>query len=54
MNDRSSAVVIGAGISGLCTAFWLRQKGFRVTVEKELSSGGRVDVALSMEGKMIA
>jgi hypothetical protein len=30
------------------------EKGFRATTEKELSSGGRVDVALETDGKRIA
>src|SRR5689334_12029277 len=34
-------VVVGAGISGLCTAWWLKQSGFRVTVlEKDAEPGG--------------
>jgi oxygen-dependent protoporphyrinogen oxidase len=36
-----SVTIIGAGISGLTVAFWLRQWGHEVTVlEKEASSGG--------------
>lgn len=36
-----SVIVIGAGISGLCAAYWLKKRGFTVTVlEKENSVGG--------------
>ncbi len=36
-----TAVVVGAGISGLCTAYWLREAGYSVTVlEKEGEPGG--------------
>ena len=36
-----SVVVVGAGISGLCVAYWLKQKGIQVTVfEKDSEVGG--------------
>ncbi|MDQ6959710.1 MAG: protoporphyrinogen oxidase, partial [Mariprofundaceae bacterium] len=36
-----SIVVIGGGISGLTTAFWLRQQGYEVTVlERDARAGG--------------
>jgi len=36
-----SIIVIGGGISGLSTAFWLRQKGYDVTVlERDARAGG--------------
>ncbi|MBI4548808.1 MAG: protoporphyrinogen oxidase [Ignavibacteriae bacterium] len=36
-----SVLIVGAGISGLCVAYWLRQKGINVTVlEKESEVGG--------------
>jgi protoporphyrinogen/coproporphyrinogen III oxidase len=42
-----SAIVIGAGISGLSTAYWLEKKGFRVTViEKESIPGGTMTTTL--------
>src|SRR5712692_2354228 len=38
-----SVVVIGAGISGLCAAYFLRQRGFQVTVvERDESAGGKI------------
>ncbi|HTK82218.1 MAG TPA: protoporphyrinogen oxidase [Bacteroidota bacterium] len=45
MEDRphanKSAVVIGAGISGLCAAYWLKKQGITVTVlERDASVGG--------------
>src|ERR1700690_3681748 len=34
-------VVVGAGISGLCVAYWLKKRGFRVTVfEADDEAGG--------------
>ena len=34
-------VVVGAGISGLCTAYWLKKRGFNVTVfETDSEPGG--------------
>ncbi|MGL4449724.1 MAG: phytoene desaturase family protein [Sarcina sp.] len=39
------AVIVGAGIGGLCTAIRLLNKGFKVTIiEKESSIGGRAGV----------
>jgi oxygen-dependent protoporphyrinogen oxidase len=36
-----SVIVVGAGVSGLTTAFWLRKAGFNVTIfEKEAWPGG--------------
>jgi protoporphyrinogen/coproporphyrinogen III oxidase len=41
MNRKTSVTVIGAGVSGLTVAFWLRRWGYDVTVlEKELYPGG--------------
>lgn len=38
---RKSVVVIGGGISGLCAAFWLKKKGYSVTVlERDPLPGG--------------
>jgi oxygen-dependent protoporphyrinogen oxidase len=39
--DRHTVVVIGAGISGLCVAYWLKQVGVEVVVfEKDSEVGG--------------
>jgi oxygen-dependent protoporphyrinogen oxidase len=41
MNSEETVVVIGAGISGLCVAHWLRKHGVNVLVlEKESHAGG--------------
>ncbi len=38
---QKSVVVIGAGISGLCVAYWLKKKGINVIVlEKDSAAGG--------------
>lgn len=43
MNPASDALVIGAGISGLATAWWLQSSGRRVTViEAESRAGGTI------------
>jgi protoporphyrinogen/coproporphyrinogen III oxidase len=41
MSEERHVVVIGAGISGLTTAYWLRRSGIEVTVlEREAAPGG--------------
>jgi oxygen-dependent protoporphyrinogen oxidase len=41
MNSEATVVVVGAGVSGLCVAHWLRKHGVNVLVlEKESHSGG--------------
>ncbi len=48
---RPTAVVIGAGIAGLSSAYDLRQAGFDVTIfEKEGFSGGRMREVNTMDG----
>ena len=32
MTEIKKAAIIGAGISGLCTAYWLKKEGFEVTI----------------------
>ncbi|MDI6767589.1 MAG: protoporphyrinogen oxidase [Bacteroidota bacterium] len=40
-SDNKSVVIIGAGISGLCVAHWLMNKGINVTIlEKDSEPGG--------------
>jgi len=46
-------VVVGGGISGLCTAFLLRKKGFRITLfEKDAAVGGTMK-SIQHEGWLI-
>ncbi|MBI3765618.1 MAG: protoporphyrinogen oxidase, partial [Ignavibacteriales bacterium] len=41
MEFNTPIVIVGAGISGLCVAHWLKQRGFRVIVmEKDSEVGG--------------
>lgn len=41
----TKAIVVGAGVGGLCTAIRLLNKGFKVTIiEKESTVGGRVNI----------
>ncbi len=41
MKNKQHVIVIGAGIIGLCSAFYLRQKGYRVSIiEKRLPGSG--------------
>jgi len=42
MNDKRTAVIIGAGIAGITTSIYLARQGFNVTVyEKNATPGGR-------------
>jgi len=46
MKQPTHVVIVGAGISGLTTAYWLRQFGLDVTVlEREASAGGTMQTA---------
>ncbi|MBI1803863.1 MAG: protoporphyrinogen oxidase [Ignavibacteriae bacterium] len=46
-SEHNSVVIIGAGISGLCVAHWLKQKGINVTVlEKDSEPGGTMKTVL--------
>lgn len=41
LKEKQTAVIIGAGISGLTVAYWLKRRGYHVTVlEKESYPGG--------------
>ncbi len=43
MSDKQRVAVVGAGISGLCTAYWLDKEGVDVTVyEKSSHIGGSI------------
>ena len=53
IGHRKSVVVIGAGISGLCVAHWLQERGFPVVVlEKDSVVGGTMKT-LHEEGWLI-
>jgi protoporphyrinogen/coproporphyrinogen III oxidase len=52
-SKRSSCIVIGGGISGLCTAYWLSQNDVDVTVlERESKPGGAMKT-VRQEGYLI-
>ena len=40
MNERHSVVIVGAGITGLATAWWLHKSGIDVCVLEDESIGG--------------
>ncbi len=43
MKKKSSVAIIGGGISGLSSAYWLKKKGFNITLfEKEKQVGGSI------------
>lgn len=51
--DSKSIVIIGAGISGLTTAYFLREKGFRVTVLEAAPEVGGTMKTLHRDGWLI-
>ncbi len=52
-NPKSSVVIVGAGISGLCVAYWLKKNGISVTLlERDASVGGTMKT-IREEGWMI-
>ena len=47
MDSKNKIVIIGAGISGLTTAYLLNKKGFDVTVlEKKKEPGGSIETVM--------
>ncbi len=49
----TGVVVIGAGISGLCTAYWLKKRGFDVTVLEQAGEPGGTMKTLRTDGWLI-
>ncbi len=44
MNDKKSVVIIGAGISGLATAYWLNKNGYDIKIlESKKEAGGAME-----------
>lgn len=44
MNDKKKIVILGAGISGLATAYWLHKAGFDVKIlESKSEAGGAIE-----------
>jgi len=52
-NNSKHIVVVGAGISGLCTAYWLKKRGFNVTVFETDSEPGGTMKTIRMDGWLI-
>ncbi|MCO6480031.1 MAG: protoporphyrinogen oxidase [Phaeodactylibacter sp.] len=53
MLKKNTAAVIGAGISGLCTAYWLQKQGFEVQVFEKGGQAGGVIVSEREDGFLI-
>ncbi len=51
--SENTAVVIGAGISGLCAAYWLKKAGFSVTVLEADSAPGGTMKTIREQGWLI-
>ncbi|HMD14027.1 MAG TPA: protoporphyrinogen oxidase, partial [Bacteroidota bacterium] len=52
-NISKHIVVVGAGISGLCTAYWLKKSGFNVTVFESDSEPGGTMKTIRKDGWLI-
>ena len=50
MSNQNRVAVIGAGISGLCTAYWLQKNGFEVQVFEKSAHAGGVIVSEQTDG----
>ncbi|MCB0562763.1 MAG: protoporphyrinogen oxidase [Phaeodactylibacter sp.] len=53
MSKLNRAAVIGAGISGLCTAYWLQKNGFEVQVFEKAAHAGGVIVSEQTDGFLV-
>ena len=52
MNTNDSIVVVGAGISGLCTAWYLRESGYKniLLLESSETAGGQIKETITSIG----
>lgn len=47
MSNKKSVVIIGAGISGLATAYWLNKNGYEITIlESKKEAGGAMETLI--------
>ena len=53
MSNQNKVAVIGAGVSGLCTAYWLQKNGFEVQVFEKTDHAGGVIVSEREKGFLI-
>jgi oxygen-dependent protoporphyrinogen oxidase len=53
MSDKKSVAVVGAGISGLCVAYWLQQQGYEVTVLEQSGHIGGSIVTEKQDGYLL-
>jgi oxygen-dependent protoporphyrinogen oxidase len=53
MNNKKSVVIIGAGISGLATAYWLNKDGFDVKILESKSDAGGAMETIREEGFLV-
>ncbi|MCB0560238.1 MAG: FAD-dependent oxidoreductase, partial [Phaeodactylibacter sp.] len=53
MSNQNRVAVIGAGISGLCTAYWLQKNGFEVQVFEQSAHAGGVIVSKQTDGFLL-
>ena len=53
LNRKEKIVILGAGISGLATAYWLDKKGFEITILESTGSPGGSMQTVTEEGFLI-
>lgn len=53
MPKHKRAAIIGAGISGLCTAYWLQKNGFEVQVFEKTGHAGGVIISEKIDGFLV-
>ncbi|MCB0588360.1 MAG: protoporphyrinogen oxidase [Phaeodactylibacter sp.] len=53
MSKRDRVAVIGAGVSGLCTAYWLQKNGFEVRVFEKTAHAGGVIASERVNGFLV-